>query len=104
MRKILCLCVLLVQSVHGFVNYRVSSTVTLPASSPLSMISPVDMLHSGIDNNVSTILNDVPSIMISETEAWVQPLATILGPFLNLFSFAMVGFPLKKSMSLHVTI
>jgi hypothetical protein len=34
----------------------------------------------------------------------VQPLATILGPFLNLFSFAMVGFPLKKSMSLHVTI
>jgi hypothetical protein len=57
------------------------------------MVSPADMLHSGIDITISTALNDVPSIMLSETEAWVQPLATILGPFLNLFSFAMVCIP-----------
>lgn len=30
------------------------------------------------------------SLMISETEPWVQPLASVLGPFLNLFSFAML--------------
>lgn len=30
------------------------------------------------------------SLMISETEPWVQPFASVLGPFLNLFSFAML--------------
>lgn len=31
------------------------------------------------------------SVLISETEAWVQPLSNVLGPFLNFFSFAMVS-------------
>jgi len=28
--------------------------------------------------------------MLSETEPWVKPLSQVLGPFLNLFSFAML--------------
>jgi hypothetical protein len=32
-----------------------------------------------------------PSTMfLAETEAWVQPTALVLGPFLNFMSFAMV--------------
>ncbi len=31
------------------------------------------------------------SVLLSETEAWVQPLSMVLGPFLNFFSFAMVS-------------
>ena len=97
MRNIRCLFLLLVHTTNGFVNHRTStsrSSVTLvPGSSALNMVSPTDMLPIGIENNLNHILIGVPSIMVSDTEAWVQPLATILGPFLNLFSFAMVGYP-----------
>ena len=31
------------------------------------------------------------SMVLSETEAWVQPLSLALGPFLSFFSFAMVS-------------
>ena len=30
------------------------------------------------------------SLLLAETEAWVEPLSTVLGPFLNIFSFAML--------------
>ena len=30
------------------------------------------------------------TLLLSETEPWVQPLANVLGPFLNIFSFAML--------------
>ena len=40
---------------------------------------------------VSAAIDAAPTIMISETEAWVKPLSQVLGPFLNLFSFAMVS-------------
>jgi hypothetical protein len=30
------------------------------------------------------------SLLLAETEPWIQPLALVLDPFLNLFSFAMV--------------
>ena len=40
---------------------------------------------------VSAAIDAAPTIMISETEAWVKPMSQVLGPFLNLFSFAMVS-------------
>jgi len=30
------------------------------------------------------------SVVLAETEPWVQPLSSVLGPFLNVFSFAML--------------
>ena len=50
-----------------------------------------------VADSISSIVSSTPSLMVSETEAWVQPLATILGPFLNIFSFAMVGDDLKHA-------
>ena len=35
-------------------------------------------------------------MLLAETEAWVQPTALVLGPFLNFMSFAMVCDKVKK--------
>jgi hypothetical protein len=48
----------------------------------------LDVLGNNLET-MNTIVTNTP-FMISETEAWVQPLASVLGPFLNIFSFAMV--------------
>jgi hypothetical protein len=32
------------------------------------------------------------NMLLAETEPWVQPLYSVLDPFFNLFSFAMVSF------------
>ena len=64
-------------------------------SASVSSISKIQMIGNELDvlgNNLetmNTIVTNTP-FMISETEAWVQPLASVLGPFLNIFSFAMV--------------
>lgn len=58
------------------------STTTLSRAPPLQMVDPL-LVDQSMD--VSS------SLLLAETEAWVQPLAFVLGPFLNLFSFAMVG-------------
>lgn len=62
--------------------------------------SPVDLLDLGLNlNNVGSgdMGTDAAvgmvassSIILSETEAWVQPLSLVLGPFLSLFSLAML--------------
>mmetsp|Transcript_5860 Transcript_5860/g.8987 ORF Transcript_5860/g.8987 Transcript_5860/m.8987 type:complete len:157 (+) Transcript_5860:134-604(+) len=57
------------------------STTSLSRASPLQMMDPL-LVDQSMD--VSS------SLLLSETEAWVQPLAFVLGPFLNLFSFAML--------------
>jgi predicted thioredoxin/glutaredoxin len=59
--------------------------------------SPVDavdyLTNSGTSAmDANALLNVVSSsVLLSETEAWVQPLSAVLGPFLNFFSFAMVS-------------
>jgi len=59
--------------------------------------SPFDAMdfvtHSGAGAiDVNALANVASSsVLLSETEAWVQPLSLVLGPFLNFFSFAMVS-------------
>ena len=91
----------------GFTPVQYSSAVI---GSPVSTIirntqlqaSPIDLIDVAIQNNnigdmsVMHVDNAVSmlassSMVLSETEAWVQPLSLVLGPFLNFFSFAMVS-------------
>ena len=89
------------------------STTDVVSSLPTSSIrsthvmhaTPVDMLDlaSSLNTNIigsSSMSADAnaigntmasSSMILSETEAWVQPLSLVLGPFLNFFSFAMVS-------------
>lgn len=52
----------------------------------------VDTLSSVVAESSSSVVTPMNTMIISETEQWVQPLASVLGPFLNIFSFAMVSF------------
>lgn len=56
-------------------------------SAPLDAVSSLNVQSSDVIGLVSS------SMVLSETDPWVQPLALVLGPFLNLFSFAMVSVP-----------
>ena len=99
-------------SCMGFAPMHHSTTVvvsSLPTSSIRSThvmhATPVDMLDlaSSLNTNIigsSSMSADAnaigntmasSSMILSETEAWVQPLSLVLGPFLNFFSFAMVS-------------
>mmetsp|Transcript_28062 Transcript_28062/g.42799 ORF Transcript_28062/g.42799 Transcript_28062/m.42799 type:complete len:157 (+) Transcript_28062:117-587(+) len=77
---LLIAAILLVAETSAFavVSY---STNTLSQASPLQMMDPLLLDHS---------VDAVSSLMLAEVEPWVQPLASVLGPFLNLFSFAML--------------
>lgn len=46
------------------------------------------LLDPAIIVDTSTVASN--SLMMAETEAWVQPTATLLGPFLNIMSFFML--------------
>ena len=78
---------------------RIVATVpsTLRSNQVVLGASPVDAVdyitNSGTSAmDVNALLNVVSSsVLLSETEAWVQPLSDVLGPFLNFFSFAMVS-------------
>lgn len=47
-----------------------------------------------VAHGVSTF-HSTSGLVLAETEAWVQPTALVLGPFLNFLSFAMVRFFLQ---------
>lgn len=70
---------------------------TLKSNQVVLEASPVDAVdyitNSGTSAmDVNAFLNVVSSsVLLSETEAWVQPLSALMGPFLNFFSFAMVS-------------
>ena len=58
-----------------------TASIINPASpSALNMLDPIS-LHDTLQTG----------ILLAETEPWVQPLYSILDPFFNLFSFAMVS-------------
>jgi hypothetical protein len=70
-------------------HYNVRPSAGLPSSQssylnlvPTMLLDTVTVQHS--------IVALGPSLFVSETEPWVKPLSQVLGPFLNLFSFAMV--------------
>eukprot|EP00577_Skeletonema_sp_RCC1716_P025312 CAMPEP_0113392340 /NCGR_PEP_ID=MMETSP0013_2-20120614/11227_1 /TAXON_ID=2843 ORGANISM="Skeletonema costatum, Strain 1716" /NCGR_SAMPLE_ID=MMETSP0013_2 /ASSEMBLY_ACC=CAM_ASM_000158 /LENGTH=177 /DNA_ID=CAMNT_0000275715 /DNA_START=353 /DNA_END=886 /DNA_ORIENTATION=- /assembly_acc=CAM_ASM_000158 len=54
--------------------------------------SPLDAMDFVTNNGAVDVdaLVASSSVLLSETEAWVQPLSMVLGPFLNFFSFAML--------------
>ena len=76
---------------------RMMATVPRTLSNHVLEASPidaVDYIANGGSSamNVDALVNVVSSsVLLSETEAWVQPLSLVLGPFLNFFSFAMVS-------------
>ena len=57
-------------------------------------MSPVQMVDASSSfaeiSNMAPFFTATPALMLAETEAWVQPTALLLGPFLNFLSFAMV--------------
>ena len=83
MTRLVLLMASLTGSVSSFVLAPSVVVNKLPTS--LSMVDP----SLFVDQAVS-------SIMLAETEPWVQPLSLVLDPFLNLFSFAMVRFRLGR--------
>lgn len=76
----------LFQACQGFVTPSVSTTTSKAflASSTTSLpaVSP-DMMM-----DVNTLGNSM--MLLAETEPWVQPLANVLDPTLNILSFAML--------------
>ncbi len=68
-----------------------SNQVVLEAS-PVDAVDYITNSGTSAMMDVNALLNVVSSsVLLSETEAWVQPLSAVLGPFLNFFSFAMVS-------------
>lgn len=66
-----------------------------PRGTPLQATSSqllIDTLNLAVHENagIDGMMLTSSSIILSETEAWVQPLSLVLGPFLTFFSFAMV--------------
>ncbi|CAJ1942426.1 unnamed protein product [Cylindrotheca closterium] len=67
--------------------------------SPLSLSSSKSVFSQDLSMDVSAITEASHSLstaaassgmLLAETEAWVQPTALLLGPFLNFLSFAML--------------
>mmetsp|Transcript_24561 Transcript_24561/g.55023 ORF Transcript_24561/g.55023 Transcript_24561/m.55023 type:complete len:174 (-) Transcript_24561:432-953(-) len=92
---------LILTSVPSCMGFAPRQALQVTATTPSSMIpshlqlAPIDVSDLvSIDSHVASIgaMQEVvsSSMMISETEAWVQPLSAVLGPFLNFFSFAML--------------
>ena len=84
------LAVCSVQTVSAFVAPSNIAQVSHTIMTPTSTFSQVNMAPIDTDT-FNTIVNNAPSMMLSETEPWVEPLSQILGPFFNLFSFFMVS-------------
>lgn len=64
---------------------------TVVTSTPMAMKELRMVENSLLDMGAaSTWASTTSTMILAETEPWVQPLAAVLGPFLNIFSFAMV--------------
>ena len=72
-----------------------AATTSAAATSTTSMnVLPVADMTTTIPIDMTTIIPidavQSATLLLSETEPWVQPLANVLGPFLNIFSFMML--------------
>lgn len=63
-------------------------TMATQSPSSLSMMDPT--IASSISDTVGVAMISGSGLLLAETEAWVKPTATVLGPFLNFMSFAML--------------
>ena len=71
-------------------NAALLSASPVPVDGVTGLISSYTSFHSLTLDAVDAIGSS--STVLSETEAWVQPTALVLGPLLNFFSAAMVRF------------
>ena len=79
------------QSCGAFVAPSKSFTLNRPVTIAASPRTGTDLQMMVPDASMATsAVDNMSTLTISEVEAWVQPLYIVLGPFLNLFSFAMV--------------
>jgi hypothetical protein len=97
-------------TVLGIPDHRRSITMTrtstflflavLATASAFAPIAPRTTTRSASMNMMDpTAIQDsiqTTSMLLAETEPWVQPLYSVLDPFFNLFSFAMVRFKKAK--------
>lgn len=94
LRIVSVLCSL--QIVSAFVAPTNIAQVAPSIMTPTSTFSQLNMAPIDTDT-LNTIVNNAPSMMLSETEPWVEPLSQILGPFFNIFSFFMVSAEMNDS-------
>ncbi|GFH46769.1 hypothetical protein CTEN210_03243 [Chaetoceros tenuissimus] len=87
LRIVSVLCSL--QIVSAFVAPTNIAQVAPSIMTPTSTFSQLNLAPIDTDT-LNTIVNNAPSMMLSETEPWVEPLSQILGPFFNIFSFFML--------------
>jgi hypothetical protein len=89
--KSLTLALILAHAVNAFVGPSTNAIVS-SRPGPISNVAATQMNMVPVDmDTIANVINSAPSIMLSETEPWVKPMYQILGPFLNIFSFAMVS-------------
>mmetsp|Transcript_712 Transcript_712/g.1495 ORF Transcript_712/g.1495 Transcript_712/m.1495 type:complete len:173 (-) Transcript_712:1543-2061(-) len=77
-------------SVSAFVvpTSPLAAATARPSSATLSMVDPT--IAPSLTETVGVAISSGSGLLLAETEAWVKPTATALGPFLNFMSFAML--------------
>lgn len=78
----LLLCALLLSSASAFV---VAPATKVASTTQLAMMDVTSFSEALTYSMASS------QLVLAETEAWVQPAVTVLDPFLNFMSFAMVS-------------
>jgi hypothetical protein len=68
-----------------------ASTAFVVAPTTSRQISTTNTLNMMDPSSLAQAMTTAPSMILAETEAWVQPAASALDPFLNFMSFAMVS-------------
>lgn len=92
----LCAVLMMTSNANAFMTSPTAipqaSVRSLASASASSTNSPLHMMDTAMVDSIMLASSSATasSIVISETEPWVQPLANVLGPFLNIFSFAML--------------
>lgn len=65
-----------------------AATNASPRAPSLSMMDPT--IAASLSETASVAMTSGSGFMLAETEAWVKPTATVLGPFLNFMVRSMV--------------
>ena len=82
------LFLLALQSCHAFLSPNTSKVAAF--TSLTKPTATATALHLVSPDVVASTITDM-NMLLAETEPWVQPLANVLDPTLNILSFAMVG-------------
>lgn len=74
------------------ISFSTSSipSATCHSSAEISLNMMDVAVGTSLSDTVGTVLSSGNGFLVAETEAWVQPTITLLGPFLNFMSFAML--------------